>query len=82
MEVGFLIDPSTGRWRGKNAGDAGDGGPTVLTQRITPVVEDRKNTLLIRFPAQLRMDAGDDYERLMITLQHARCQGRTSGHRT
>lgn len=75
MEVGFLIDPTTGRWRGKNSGDFGDGEPTIQTQRITPVVEDRKNTLLIRFPAQLRIDAGVDYERLMITLQHALARG-------
>ena len=74
-QVGFLIDPASGRWHGKSAGDAADGGPTVQRQRITPVVEDRKNTLLIRFPAELRIDAGDDYERLMITLQHALARG-------
>jgi Lhr-like helicase len=75
MEVGFLIDPRTGRWKGRNAG-ADDGDPTaVQAQRITPVVEDRKNTLLIRFPAQLRVEAGEDYERLMITLQHALARG-------
>ena len=75
MEVGFLIDPATGRWRGRNTRDAVDGEPTTLTQRITPVVEDRKNTLLIRFPAQLHTDAGADYERVMVTLQHALARG-------
>ena len=75
MEMGFLIDPRTGRWKGKNAGDVDDGSPTVQTQRITPVVEDRKNILLIRFPAQLRQDVGADYEQLMVTLQQALARG-------
>ncbi len=74
-EVGFLINPRTGRWLGKSAGEADDPAPADQPQRITPVVEDRKNALMIRFPAALRGEAGPDADALMVTLQHALARG-------
>ena len=74
-EVGFLINPRTGRWLGKSAGETTDASPTDQPQRITPVVEDRKNALMIRFPAHLpdNLDVRDDSA--MVTLQHALARG-------
>lgn len=74
-EVGFLINPRTGRWLGKSAGEGNDPQPNDQPQRITPVVEDYKNALMIRFPAALRAEAGDDADALMVTLQHALARG-------
>jgi hypothetical protein len=75
-EIGFLIDPRTGRWRGKSAGEGeDDASPLDQTQRITPVVEDRKNALLLRLPASFRQVAGDEIDQVMVTLQHALVRG-------
>lgn len=74
-EVGFLINPRTGRWLGRSAGESNDPSPTDQPQRITPVVEDHKNALMIRFPPSLRADAGNEGDTLMVTLQHALARG-------
>lgn len=73
--VGFEINPRTGRWLGKSAGDATNPSPADQPQRITPVVEDRKNALVIRFPPALRMEAAGEVDVLMVTLQHALSRG-------
>ncbi len=75
-EIGFWIDPRSGYWAA--AGDAGEAeeiSPIKARQRITPVVEDRKNALLIRFPAAWRAAAGDEADRVMATIQHALARG-------
>lgn len=75
-EIGFLIDPRTGRWRGKSAGEIDeDASPMEQTQRITPVVEDRKNALLVRFPASFWEEAGEAIDQVMVTLRHALVRG-------
>jgi Lhr-like helicase len=74
-EVGFLINPRTGRWLGRSAGEGDEPAPADQPQRITPVVEDHKNALMIRFPAALRAEAGDDAGAFMVTLQHALARG-------
>ncbi|TGH24100.1 MAG: DUF1998 domain-containing protein, partial [Aphanocapsa feldmannii 277cI] len=51
-DMGFPIHPITGKWGGEKdlRGDgADDDGPEVGFVKITPYVQDRKNTLLIRF---------------------------------
>lgn len=74
-EVGFLINPRTGRWLGRSAGESGDVASINQPQRITPVVEDRKNALLIRVPERFRAEAGANADALMVTLQHALARG-------
>ncbi|NBC32289.1 MAG: DEAD/DEAH box helicase [Alphaproteobacteria bacterium] len=74
-EVGFQINPRTGRWLGKSSGEVNDPSPADQPQRITPVVEDHKNALMIRFPAALRGESGPDADALMVTLQHALARG-------
>jgi len=75
-DLGFWIDPRTGYWAA--AGDVGgaeEASPINARQRITPVVEDRKNALLIRFPVRLRAAAGADADIVMATIQHALARG-------
>jgi hypothetical protein len=75
-EIGFWIDPRSGYWAA--AGDAGEAeeiSPIKARQRITPVVEDRKNALLLRFPEAWRAAAGNDADRVMATIQHALARG-------
>jgi hypothetical protein len=74
-EIGFWIDPRTGYWAAANDGAAEETSPINARQRITPVVEDRKNALLIRFPAGLRAAAGADADTVMATIQHALARG-------
>jgi hypothetical protein len=52
-ERGFLIEPKSGRWLGSKSqehagGDAPSHSMKDTPQRIVPMVEDRKNTLLLR----------------------------------
>jgi len=65
---GFFIDPQTGRWLKDPANgddDDGMGDPTKAgPQRIVPIVEDRKNALLLR--PLVNFDDGQ-----MATFQHA-----------
>lgn len=74
-EVGFLIDPRSGKWKGREADDPTETPATEQPQRIVPVVEDRKNALLIRVPGRFRAACGDDVDRVLITLQHALARG-------
>ena len=46
---GFKIDPATGRWKSDSNNDGEDGDPDApRDQRIVPLVEDRKNAILLR----------------------------------
>ncbi|MBP2277013.1 DEAD/DEAH box helicase [Sphingomonas sp. PL20] len=75
-KIGFLIDPKSGYWASDNrAKDAEEGSPINSRQPITPVVEDRKNALLIRFPAPWLADASDQAEAIIATIQHAFARG-------
>ncbi len=74
-EVGFLINPRTGRWLGREAGESADIPPEDTPQRITPVVEDYKNALLIRIPEAIRARAGTAADTFMVSLQHALARG-------
>lgn len=69
---GFFIDPDTGRWikDPKNGSeDDGMGDPTgAKAQRIVPMVEDRKNAIVLT--PGLPMSASE-----MATLQHALARG-------
>jgi Lhr-like helicase len=74
--IGFWIDPRSGYWTGANVEeDGGEPSPTKLRQRITPVVEDHKNALLLRFPSMWLASAGDDSESVVATIQHALVRG-------
>lgn len=75
-EIGFWIDPKSGYWIGANRPqDDDEPSPTKFRQKITPVVEDRKNALLIRFPSKWLAAAGDDAESIVATIQHALSRG-------
>jgi len=78
--VGFLIDPRSGYWVGEETkpGQPPDA-PTKIRQRITPVVEDRKNALLIRLPALWLESLGEDVKIVVTTVQHALLRG-LQGH--
>jgi hypothetical protein len=66
---GFVIDPATGRWTGsKNEGDEEDPSKPGQ-QRVVPIVQDNKNTLLLRLPEPPRS------EPTLATLQHALARG-------
>ena len=53
-KVGFLINPKSGVWVGEKKENGDDGNrPDTLRQLIVPLVEDRKNALLLRFPGAL-----------------------------
>ncbi|HBO46163.1 MAG TPA: ATP-dependent helicase [Planctomycetaceae bacterium] len=70
--IGFLIDPKSGYWASASrANDEEDTSPMNARQRITPVVEDRKNALLVRFPSTWIAAAGKDGEAIVATIQHA-----------
>jgi hypothetical protein len=66
---GFMIDPSTGRWK-RDSNDDGEEGDVTTSrdQRIVPIVEDRKNALLL-IP-QRKLDVAQ-----MAGLQHAIIRG-------
>lgn len=75
-DIGFWIDPKSGYWTSANRSqDEDEPSPTKLRQRITPVVEDRKNALLIRFPSKWLAAAGDNTESIVATIQHALARG-------
>lgn len=74
-EIGFMIDPKSGRWLGADKQDDKEQSPTNIRQRITPVVEDRKNTMLIRFPALVGHMSKAEIDKAMVTLQHAFARG-------
>ncbi|MDH0869813.1 DEAD/DEAH box helicase [Agrobacterium pusense] len=69
--LGFMIDPSNGRWVADDADDGKDDGGDIGTakaQRIVPIVEDYKNALLVRPHASFTSAQ-------MATLQHALVRG-------
>ncbi len=70
--LGFLIDPQSGRWLRDEANgedDEGMGDPAnAKPQRIVPMVEDRKNAMLLR-------PVGNFTPEQMATLQHAITRG-------
>lgn len=72
-EYGFSIDPATGRWAKPSEADpdAGSQDPEVpAAARVVPMVQDRKNALLIRLAGP------DQHSRAAIaTLQHALLRG-------
>lgn len=74
-EVGFLIDPRSGKWKKREAEQDPDKSPAERPQRIVPVVEDRKNAILIRIPGRFRAECGSDVDRVLVTLQHALARG-------
>ncbi len=74
--IGFWIDPKSGYWASANGtGDKDEPSPMKSRQRITPVVEDRKNALLIRFPSKWLAGAGDNADSIVATIQHALARG-------
>jgi Domain of unknown function (DUF1998)/Helicase conserved C-terminal domain len=65
---GFAIDPATGRWTGsKEEGDDEPDRPAA--QRVVPIVQDNKNTLLLQVPGPALSETS------MATLQHALARG-------
>jgi hypothetical protein len=72
-EIGFTIDPRNGRWTAAPDEDEAPD-PNRVRQRITPVVEDRKNALLLRFPVEW-LSALADRDKTLVTVQHALARG-------
>jgi len=73
-QLGFLIDPISGRWaRGKDdEGDPDD--PSTVRQRIVPCVQDHKNALLL-------LPADKDHSQITLaTVQHAILRGIESAY--
>ena len=74
--IGFWIDPKSGYWASASRSQEGDEpSPTKFRQRITPVVEDHKNALLIRFSSRWLHGLGDKAETVIATIQHALARG-------
>ena len=68
--LGFGIDPASGRWVGSAEDpDVGDQPDMPAKQRVVPMVQDHKNTLLVRLVDKGMSDA------TMATLQHAIARG-------
>jgi hypothetical protein len=76
-QIGFMIDPKSGYWASVNRRTQEDDEPTPtrMRQRITPVVEDHKNALLIRFPSKWIAAAGDGADAMVGTIQHGLMRG-------
>ena len=75
-QIGFFINPKTGVWVGQPKDDGSDEvRPDKLTQLIVPLVEDRKNALLIRFDEDWLAELGKDSDKTLATLQHALARG-------
>lgn len=76
-DIGFWIDPKSGYWAGApgTQDEEEAANPTKARQKITPVVEDRKNALLVRFPTPWLIALGDRSDVVMTTLQHALARG-------
>ncbi|MCE6967194.1 DEAD/DEAH box helicase [Cereibacter sphaeroides] len=73
--IGFDINPKTGQWlaQPKDGGET-EKRPDVLRQTIVPMVEDRKNALLVRFP-DLWLAELPNAKTTLATLQHALARG-------
>lgn len=75
-EIGFWIDAKSGYWAGDPGADDDDTpSPLRVRQRITPVVEDRKNAMLIMFPTSWLAELGELRDAVMATIQHALTRG-------
>ena len=74
-QVGFHINPKTGVWLGQPNENEAQNNPERIVQLIVPLVEDRKNALLIRFNERWVADLGEDEEKTLTTVQHALARG-------
>jgi ATP-dependent helicase YprA (DUF1998 family) len=75
-EIGFYINPKTGVWVGKPKDEGSEQErPDQLKQLIVPLVEDRKNALLIRFEEEWLSELGDEADKTLSTLQQALARG-------
>ena len=75
-KVGFFINPKSGAWIGEKKEDGGDDSrPDILRQLIVPLVEDRKNALLLRFPGRWLVQLGPERRRTLTSIQHALARG-------
>lgn len=74
-DIGFWIDPKSGYWAVDPATQSGQPDPTRTRQKITPVVEDRKNALLMRFPSSWLAELGAESVAVLATIQHALARG-------
>jgi hypothetical protein len=69
-ELGFLIDPASGKWESSGEEDEEESdSPGPLPQRIVPYVRDNKNALLLQ-PVN-----GDLSQKTLATIQHALMRG-------
>ena len=73
--VGFLIDPKSGAWIGEKKEDGDGKRPDTIRQLIVPMVEDRKNALLLRFPDLWLANLGPRTRTTVTTIQHALARG-------
>lgn len=75
-QIGFFINPKTGVWVGqaKDDGSAPER-PDQIRQLLVPLVEDRKNALLIRFPEAWLAGLDRELNKTLPTLQHALARG-------
>ena len=75
-DIGFWIDAKSGYWeRAPDENDEDGPSPLKVRQKITPVVEDRKNALLIRFPLTWLAGLEDRSGSVLATVQHALARG-------
>jgi hypothetical protein len=75
-QIGFFINPKSGIWVGEQKEDGEtEARPDQLRQLIVPLVEDRKNALLIRFSDTWLAELGPDNTATLATLQHALARG-------
>ena len=77
-KVGFFINPKSGVWLGEkkeNGGTGEENRPDIVRQLIVPLVEDRKNALLLRFPQRWIAGLGQHNRRTLTTIQHALARG-------
>ena len=76
QKIGFFINPKSGAWIGEKKEDGeGEPRPEVLKQLIVPMVEDRKNALLLRFSEHWRAGSGSQSPATLVTIQHALARG-------
>ena len=74
--VGFFINPKTGVWVGEPKDDGSqEERPDQISQLIVPLVEDRKNALLIRFNDKWLSELGENLDKTLTTIQHALARG-------
>ena len=75
-KVGFFINPKSGVWVGEKKENSDDENrPDALQQLIVPLVEDRKNALLLRFPQLWLAELGPERRNTVATIQHALARG-------